>query len=266
MRGTQACIHFTGSDGPEHDRPIFVRHLDAVNYRRFLVGNQEPTGPQVYDSKQGRWTYSREFLKRANYEGYSSRRQTNMPLADHANRDSYAAITRENGLKFARINYDEFQSLNVSSLNRSSRKILQWSSHLIEAGLMDVEDREKTWKHYKNVDMAAVWNDLWDQLEHWYDLDDVAKQSCWAPTTLFVLLRRHRKPDSGLNTAMAEREPPPEFAEIDGQVDTNSVVVGTNLPILLENSDNNMDSSSDSSEISDNEELEDTYDQQIHSQ
>lgn len=47
---------------PKADIPQFVRHLDTVNYQRYMRRSNTPSGDEVYHSKLGRWTYSRDFL------------------------------------------------------------------------------------------------------------------------------------------------------------------------------------------------------------
>lgn len=66
MRGTTQCVLLTGRDGPEHDQPIFVRHLDATNYRKFLPDHVAPSPDDVYRSKNGRWRYSTAMMKSIN--------------------------------------------------------------------------------------------------------------------------------------------------------------------------------------------------------
>ena len=46
----------------ESDTPEFIRHLDTVNYERFMKRKVTPSGERIYQSKMGRWTYDREFL------------------------------------------------------------------------------------------------------------------------------------------------------------------------------------------------------------
>jgi hypothetical protein len=58
LRGDEAV-----SSNPQGDDPILVRHLDTVNYSHLLgFAHSFPTPSQVYNSKLGRWQYSRSFL------------------------------------------------------------------------------------------------------------------------------------------------------------------------------------------------------------
>lgn len=51
-----------GTSGPGDDRPDFVRHLDTVNYRIWLPETCVPDPEAVWKSKNGYWTYHRNFL------------------------------------------------------------------------------------------------------------------------------------------------------------------------------------------------------------
>lgn len=55
-------FHAVAND-PDADVPQYVRHLDTFNYRRHMPEKAAPTGNEVYLSKKGRWTYSRNFFK-----------------------------------------------------------------------------------------------------------------------------------------------------------------------------------------------------------
>ena len=58
LRGDEAV-----KDDPNADIQQYVRHLDTFNYRRFMPEHAAPTGNEVYQSKRGYWTYSKDFLK-----------------------------------------------------------------------------------------------------------------------------------------------------------------------------------------------------------
>jgi hypothetical protein len=57
LRGNEAV-----EQDPLADAPQFVRHLDTMNYQRFMRREHAPSGEQVYQSKLGRWVYDRNFL------------------------------------------------------------------------------------------------------------------------------------------------------------------------------------------------------------
>jgi hypothetical protein len=57
LRGNEAV-----DQDPLADAPQFVRHLDTMNYQRFMRREHAPSGEQVYQSKLGRWVYDRNFL------------------------------------------------------------------------------------------------------------------------------------------------------------------------------------------------------------
>jgi hypothetical protein len=57
LRGNEAV-----ENDPLADAPQFVRHLDTINYQRFMRREHTPSGEQVYQSKLGRWVYDRNFL------------------------------------------------------------------------------------------------------------------------------------------------------------------------------------------------------------
>jgi hypothetical protein len=57
LRGNEAV-----EQDPLADAPQFVRHLDTMNYQRFMRREHAPSGEQVYQSKLGRWVYDRDFL------------------------------------------------------------------------------------------------------------------------------------------------------------------------------------------------------------
>jgi hypothetical protein len=77
------------------DIPQYVRHLDTFNYRRYMPQEAAPTGNEVYLSKKGHWTYSRNFLK--HFGRYCADLQPR--------HDAAAAISSEQ-LQFARTNLE----------------------------------------------------------------------------------------------------------------------------------------------------------------
>lgn len=63
MRGNEAV-----ENDPEADVQQFLRNLDVLNYQRLIFHphrpwGAQPTGDEVYASKQGRWIYNSDFLK-----------------------------------------------------------------------------------------------------------------------------------------------------------------------------------------------------------
>lgn len=61
MRGPDACAALGGNED-SHDARIFVRHLDAVNYRALIGELASPMPEDVYKSKHGYWRYKMIFL------------------------------------------------------------------------------------------------------------------------------------------------------------------------------------------------------------
>lgn len=57
LRGDEAV-----AQDPLADVPQFVRHLDTVNYQRFMRREHTPSGDRVYRSKMGKWVYDQKFL------------------------------------------------------------------------------------------------------------------------------------------------------------------------------------------------------------
>jgi hypothetical protein len=57
LRGDEAVAQDLEADAPQ-----FVRHLDTINYQRFMRREHTPSGEQVYQSKMGRWVYHQSFL------------------------------------------------------------------------------------------------------------------------------------------------------------------------------------------------------------
>jgi len=202
MRGTEECILLTGRDGSQHDGPVFVRHLDAVNYRKYMSEGTAPSPASVYQSKHGRWVYSREFLKALNRHSFAS----HIPPSEGSAPGALFEMTKENGLKAARRNID----LRGISREGSQANIFRLAAQFCEAGLMDEDDitgyRELHWDDTEGLE--RLYNSLYDQLMAWEDMDEEARKTL-RPETFSDLL-----PES-----KAKREKQPEDSEEDDDED-----------------------------------------------
>lgn len=135
MRGTEACIRLTGSDGPEHDQPIFVRHLDTINYRKYMSERSSPSGDSVYQSKHGRWTYSRHFLLRVDRCAGTKNRAQVFPLPTGVDVKTLFLLNMEIGLPGARTNSSPHFRRPLGPCDT----ILRYGAQLQNAGLLDQE-------------------------------------------------------------------------------------------------------------------------------
>lgn len=135
MRGTEACVRLTGSDGPEHDKPIFVRHLDTINYRKYMSERSSPSGDSVYQSKHGRWTYSRQFLTRVDRCAGNENRAQVFPLPPGTDVKTLFLLNMEIGLPGARVN----SSPHFRRPPGACDTILRYGAQLQNAGLLDQE-------------------------------------------------------------------------------------------------------------------------------
>jgi len=106
MRGNEAV-----KGDADADLPQLVRHLDTINYRRYMDERAAPSPEAVYASKMGYWRYTRPFLL-----SMRSRCQ-NVRVSE-----SVMSSTREGGLKFARTNADKLAQMreNLESGDRAA--------------------------------------------------------------------------------------------------------------------------------------------------
>lgn len=198
MRGTEACILLTGRDGSEHDKPTFVRHLDAVNYRQHMNESTAPSPASVYQSKHGRWVYSRSFLKAVNRDRFAS---VSSPEPSYGVVDGQKLfdLTRKDGLKAARRNY-EFSLLPDQG---PRAEIWRLAAQLHEAGSIRAEDidgyNELYWADAADVERLR--DKLFEQLAQWEGMDTETREG-WQPQTFSALL-----PDSHARRRSKEDQP-----------------------------------------------------------
>jgi len=189
MRGTENCILLTGKDNRQHDERIFVRHLDTVNYRKYMRAETAPSPASVYQSKQGRWVYSRPFL-----EAFS-RLVTTSCVPESIDRGQLFELTSEGALKAARRNFDTRWLLGGGS----SAAIGTLAAQLCEAGLMEEEDIDR-YKHlyYNNPGGHETLKiRMFEQLEKWQEMDEEAR-AAWQPQKFSDLLLEFRAEPSEL--------------------------------------------------------------------
>lgn len=206
MRGTEECILLTGRDGPQHDKPMFVRHLDAVNYRKYMSEGTAPSPASVYQSKHGRWVYSQEFLKALNRDRFAHW----VPPPEGFDRDTLFDVTRLHGLKAARKNID----LNWSGCYGDQANIFRLAAQFHEAGLMNGEDISNYRKLYwsDTEGSTRVYNRLYEQLVAWEDMDEETSKT-WRPETFSDLLPKSK----------AKREKKPESSEAEEDEDEEDI-------------------------------------------
>lgn len=183
MRGTEECILLTGRDGPEHDEPVFVRHLDAVNYRKYMGERIAPSPASVYQSKHGRWVYSRDFLEALHRDRFASRSRFTPPAG--IDRETLFEMTKKNGLVAARTNH-EIKRLPGRG---DQANIFRLAAQFYEAGLMNEEDidsyRELFWN--KSEDVRKLYDKLYEELILWEEMDEEFRKT-WQPETFADLL------------------------------------------------------------------------------
>lgn len=169
MRGTEACILLTARDGPDHDKPIFVRHLDAVNYRQVMHDGTAPTPDQVYQSKNGRWTYSLEFLKSVGKQILTS--TGGLPPPSWSDSDYFFDLTSANGLEMARRNRELrfLPSPSISFLDSPRSSLIRLAAQLYEAGLMNQYELHHVanyhWSSFTNI--SHLLDDIYKQYAVW---------------------------------------------------------------------------------------------------
>lgn len=181
MRGTEECILLTGRDGPQHDEPMFVRHLDAINYRKYMSEEAVPSPASVYQSKHGRWTYSRGFLECVNQDRFSSRLMPPTGIDKTALFD----MTRENGLKAARSNLE----MRWAPRRGARADIFRLAAHFYESGIMEERDMCGYEQLHRNKrgDLETLRDRMYEQLEKWEGMDEEARKS-WTPMKFSDLL------------------------------------------------------------------------------
>ncbi|KAK5089762.1 hypothetical protein LTR24_005923 [Lithohypha guttulata] len=201
MRGTEECILLTGRDGPQHDKPPFVRHLDAVNYRQYMDESTAPSPASVYQSKHGRWVYSRVFLKTLNRDRYTSF-TSHEPPKGVVDGPKLFDLTKKGGLKAARRNYE----LSLLPRQGPRGEVGRLAARLYEAGLMDVKDidgwSELLWPEFGTLERLR--DRLYEQLEEWEELDTEARKG-WQPQTFSELLPGSNAKRRGREDQIVER-------------------------------------------------------------
>lgn len=198
MRGTEACVRLTGSDGPEHDKPIFVRHLDTINYRKYMSERSAPSGDCVYQSKHGRWTYSRQFLTRFDRCTDPEDRANVFPLPAGTDVKALFLLNMEIGLPGARTN----SSPHFHRSSGACATILRYGTQLQNAGLLDQECL--SWlllsPNLSRDGMISLRDKIFSYLEVWENLSE-EDQVSWTPPSFWDLaseagvLQRGENPD-----------------------------------------------------------------------
>lgn len=184
MRGTEACVRLTGSDGPEHDRPIFVRHLDTINYRKYMSERSSPSGDSVYQSKHGRWTYSREFLMRVDRCAGTEDRAKVFPLPSGTDVKTLFLLNMEIGLPGARTNSSPHFRRSLGPCDT----ILRYGAQLHNAGLVDQEclDWLLSSPHASSTEMVNLKDRLFSYLGTWENLPEELQVN-WRPPSFWDL-------------------------------------------------------------------------------
>lgn len=199
MRGSEACLALShGRDSPEHDQPIFVKHLDAVNYRRFMIESDWLSPDSVYQSKHGRWTYTRGFLMQVN-ERFLRHTHVTRAINGVSAADLFGSTHTDAGLFGARTNLTLALGKHRSFLRKSKRKrISKWSldtlarhqAILWEVGLVPLG--EGACKAVVDLltcveALDVVIEQLLEQVDVWHDLDEAGKLE-WRPPSLRLLV------------------------------------------------------------------------------
>ena len=132
LRGDEAV-----AQDPLADVPQFVRHLDTVNYQRFMRREHTPSGDHVYRSKMGKWVYDQKFLLEI------GRRCRRLPK-----RDDVRNLTKGDGRQPERTNLEKSEQrskrrglkqdeeTNGASLQKTgSGSVLHMKSNKLAAGV-----------------------------------------------------------------------------------------------------------------------------------
>ncbi|KAJ9658148.1 hypothetical protein H2198_003853 [Neophaeococcomyces mojaviensis] len=202
MRGDDACLALTnGKDSSEHERPLFVRHLDAVNYRSLMSEFEAPSPESVYQSKHGRWTYSRAFMIMMNLSfklniSMTSINGVNITLLNNSTHDG-------SGLDGARTNKELFRQLHSPPDNnkvakhfstamggKTFRLLVRYKTVLSNARLLNLHDdlRDAVFELENDVDcLEHVIECLFEQVDVWEGLDDEGRRD-WVPRDLKMLM------------------------------------------------------------------------------
>ena len=213
MRGSAACLALTdGKDSPEHDQPLFVRHLDAVNYRSFMSEREVPSPENVYRSKHGRWVYHRSFMQWMNLKLMHNQSTT---AINGVNIKLLKELTHHGtGLKNARTNAEVFtQLLSLPECDeslvkhgtairgrRASQSLVRYQALLLEARLLDPGDdiADVICEIQNDIDdLNHVLDSLFQQVDFWEGLDDEGKKQ-WMPRNLRSLTKDAGYPETGM--------------------------------------------------------------------
>lgn len=207
MRSTEQCVQLTGKDGLEHDEAIYVRHLDAVNYRALAGDAAAPTPDEVYQSKNGRWRYSAEFLKAAGRQVLLRARLT--PIESRL-----YLTTREGSSIEARQNKAFSALFSVDRRRKSAPEValFNMSVHCFEAGIMTRDELENvTTRKYrwpKQYLLKQLLTDLEASLAICEDSASAGLASR-EPASFADLLIVSRATVKGGNGVLRSLEPPP---------------------------------------------------------
>lgn len=155
MRGSEICSTFPGPE-ESHDQRLFVKHLDAVNYRAVMRESAVPTPEDVYKSKHGYWRYRLAFLTHRNFyerdKGHfagkvwvEGDKEIQPPSSITA--DELFAVTSDGALPKARRNKDlpsRIEAVHEGGADTRNEKpryaIVRLAVQLLDAGLMTEEE------------------------------------------------------------------------------------------------------------------------------
>lgn len=207
LRGTDQCVLLNGRDGPEHDETLFVRHLDAVNYRALVGDTAAPAPDDVYQSKMGKWRYSAEFLKAAGRQMFLRKE----PFVDEQYLQS---TTREGSCPEARQNkaFKVIAGKHSWDIGAPEEALINMSVVCFQAGIMtpeelaNVNNRKYRWPRQDLLKQLVI--DLGESLKVWEESTegDVALRE---PIPFSELLLKSRAAVRGFTGLLVPLEPPP---------------------------------------------------------
>lgn len=145
LRGNAAVIKQFDADIPQ-----FVRHLDTINYRRYMPETAAPSGDAVYASKLGYWRYNKDFLLAVR------------PWCNHVPMPGYLQnITQQGGLKFARTNIEKFREKPEKRPSGSSDN-LSHQTHSPSPSRPSILEKRSSLSHFPSIcqNESADWYNL----------------------------------------------------------------------------------------------------------
>lgn len=179
IRGTDVCDILPGP-AEAHDRRIFVKHLDAVNYRALISEQAAPMPEDVYNSKHGYWRYRSAFLGNRSFcerfkGGYVGKvwvdADQELQPPEGTSPDELFKLTSAGALPLARRNKDlrprlggVHGGIHMEWNERPKEALLRLAVQLHDAGLMSEEEFHIVVDRRYRFGKVEDWEDALDRM------------------------------------------------------------------------------------------------------